>query len=172
MAVNINRLTNANVYADGGSLLGQAMEIDLPTVTYKQADHAALGMIGSIETFAGIDKMEATIRWTAPYPDAIKKFANPFQSIALQVRGNLETYTSAGRTDQQPYIVYMTVMSKGQPAGNMKQHENVEMENTLNVLYLKIEINGESVLEVDPLAQIYKVDGQDLLQAYKTNLGL
>jgi hypothetical protein len=43
MAISVNKLTNANIYIDGNSLLGKASEIDLPKITAKMAEHKALG---------------------------------------------------------------------------------------------------------------------------------
>lgn len=38
---------------------------------------------------------------------------------------------------------------------------------TLNILYILIEVNGESVVELDKMNPTYKVNGVDLLAAYK-----
>lgn len=169
--VSVNRLTNANVYVDGVSLLGKAEEIQLPDIKHKFAEHKALGMVGTMEFFAGIDKMEAKIKWNAVYKDVQKLVANPFKAVQLQLRGSIETYQAAGRTEQVPYVVYLTCTFKNVPTGNFKQHDNVEMETTLNVTYCKQEIDGSPVMELDVLANIYKVDGADLLQTYRANIG-
>ena len=51
--ISINRLTNANVYLDGGSMLGRAEEVSLPVLKAKMAEHKALGMVVAIVGFAG-----------------------------------------------------------------------------------------------------------------------
>ena len=61
--IEINKLTNANVYMNGINLLGRAEEVQLPQIKHKMAEHKALGMIGSAEFFAGIDKLECKIKW-------------------------------------------------------------------------------------------------------------
>ena len=38
---------------------------------------------------------------------------------------------------------------------------------TLNILYILIEVNGESVVELDKMNPTYKVNGVDLLAEYK-----
>ena len=60
--ISINRLTNANVYLDGGSMLGRAEEVNLPVLKAKMAEHKALGMVGTIEAFAGFEKLEGKIK--------------------------------------------------------------------------------------------------------------
>lgn len=171
MAISVNRLTNVNVYVDGINHLGKAEEVSLPDIKHIMAEHKAIGMVGKFELFAGIDKMEAKIKWNAFYADVLRKAANPFQTVQLQVRGSIETYTSAGRTSQAPLVTFLTVTFKNYPTGNFKQHDNVELESNLNVIYVRQEIDGDPVMEFDVLANIYKVDGEDLLATYKANIG-
>jgi P2 family phage contractile tail tube protein len=42
----------------------------------------------------------------------------------------------------------------------------------INITYIKLMVNDETIYEVDALANIYRVNGQDLLAAYRANLGL
>lgn len=170
-AISINRLTNANIYINGNSLLGKAEEITLPSITYKMAEHKALGMIGTMEFFAGIEKMEAKVKWNSFYTDVMKQAGDPFTNVQMQVRSSVEQYTSNGRTAQVPAICYMSAAYKSFPMGSFKQHDNVELESNLSVYYCKLEIDGQVVIEIDVMANIYKVDGVDLFAQYRANIG-
>ena len=55
--------------------------------------------------------------------------------------------------------------------GNFKQHENVEMESEFSALSMKIEVDGTEILEFDPTANIYRVNGEDKLSTYRQNIG-
>jgi P2 family phage contractile tail tube protein len=169
--INVNRVTNANIYINGNSFLGKAEEIDLPKITAKMAEHKALGMAGSIELPAGFDKMEARIKWNSFYKDAMVMMANPYEVVSLQCRSSLETYTAAARTGEAPVVVFLKGQFKSVPTGNFKQHDNVEMESNLAVTYVKVEIDGQPVVEFDAIANIYKVDGIDILAQYRSNIG-
>jgi uncharacterized protein len=172
MATAINKLTNANVYMNGNSLLGKAEEITLPDLNGKMADHKALGMIGHMEFWAGLDKMEAKIKWNSLYEDVMRKAADPTKSHSFQVRSSLESFDSSGRTAQKPVVCYMTGTFKKVAGGNLKAHDNVEMEHMLNVSYVKLEVNGSVLYEVDVMANIYIVDGVDIMTTYRANLGI
>lgn len=172
MAIDIKKLTNCNVYMDGLSTFGRAEEISLPDISAKMAEHKALGMVGTVEFFSGLEKMEAKIKWAGPYPEIQRKAANFFRSWDFQVRGNMTSHDSSGITAQEPYKVFMTGSFKKHPGGNFKQHENVDMENMLNITYIKLVVNDETIYEVDALANIYRVNGEDLLATYRANLGL
>jgi uncharacterized protein len=169
--INVNRLTNANVYLNGASLLGKAEEVDLPKITAKMAEHKALGMAGGLELPTGFDKLEARIKWNAVYRDVMVLMANPYNTVALQLRGNLENYGASGRTGENAYVCFIRGQFKEVPTGNFKQHDNVEMESRLAVTYVKVEIAGAPVVEFDALANIYKVNGVDILAKYKQNIG-
>lgn len=172
MAIQTNRLTNANVYADGANLIGRAEEVDAPKLTATMAEHKALGLQGKMEFPAGFDKMEMRIKWNAIYPDVAKKFANVYKAINIQVRASLETWVGGDKTAEVPVVIYATVQAKGIPMGNFKAQDNVEMETNLACTYAKMEIDGQSVVEFDAQANIYIVDGVDLLKDYRANLGL
>jgi uncharacterized protein len=169
--IAVKKLTNANVYVGNSSYLGKAAEIDLPKITAVMAEHQALGMVGKIDLPSGFEKMEARIKWNSMYPDAMKRMANPFEMVSLQCRSSLEDYTAGGRTGQVPVVCFMKAQFKEVPMGNFKQHENVELESQLTVTYVKLEIDGQAIVEFDALANIYKVDGVDILAQYRANIG-
>ncbi|MGE4402849.1 MAG: phage major tail tube protein [Desulfobulbus sp.] len=171
MGITINRITNANVYVDGNSLLGKVEECKLPEIKITLSEHKTLGMQGKLEFPSGIDKMEATFKWNSLYADVLIKVANPFQAAEVQVRGSLETYANAGRIEEVPVVAYLTGTFTKFPMGGFKQHDNVEAETSMSVKYAKLELNGQEILEVDALANIYKAGGVDLLATYKTNIG-
>ena len=104
--IEINKLTNANIYMNGTNLLGRAEEVQLPQIKHKMAEHKALGMVGSAEFFAGIDKLECKIKWNALYPNVLRTCANPFLATMIQVRAGLETYSGAGRINGVPATAF------------------------------------------------------------------
>lgn len=171
-SIQINKITNANVYLDGESCLGRVEEMTPPTIKNKLAEHNALGMIGSLEYVTGIDKMETSVKWSAFYKDVWKKIANPFKAIKLQVRFSVDEYEGAERIAQTPAILYLTVQSKETPLGAFKPQQNAENTSNFTCMYCKLEIDGEEIVEVDIEANIWRVDGVDLLEQYRSNLGI
>lgn len=170
--IQVNRVTNANIYLDGKSLLGRAEEVSLPTVKQIMSEHKALGMNGKFELPAGVDKLETRIKWNSFYRDTMVKAANPDAAVNIQCRSSIKTYGSAGVLNEVPCVVHMTAQFKDFPLGNFKQQDNVELESNLNVTYCKLVIDGTEVLEIDVLANIHKVNGTDILAKYRANLGI
>ena len=169
--MKINKLTNANVYMNGVNLLGRAEEIQLPQIKHKMAEHKALGMVGSAEFFAGIDKLECKIKWNALYPEVLMTASNPFLLIIIQVRASLETYNGMGRISEAPATAFLIGTFKEFPLGTLKPHENAEYETTMSVTYAKLIVDGIEIFEIDVLENIYKVNVIDMLSQFKKNTG-
>ena len=169
--IKINRVTNANCYLNGKSLLGQVKEMDAPEVKFSMSEHGAIGMVGKMEFPSGIDKLEGKIRWNSFYPDAAIDLGDPFTAVQLQFRASLEQYGATGRLAETPVVIYLTAQMKGAPAANFKQHDNVELETTYGETYYKLVIGGKDIIEYDALANIYKVGGVDKLAGYRANIG-
>ncbi len=169
--IQVNSLNNANVYMNGNSLLGRLEEFKLPTIKFKMNDHKALGMVGTIKLASGIESMEGDVKWNSFYQDVWGGLLDPFSPVQLQVRGNLETHTSQGRIAQVPYVVFLTASFSEVPLGDFKQNDKAGFDSKFYASYIKQQVNGKDVLEVDVMANIYKVNGVDKLDLYRTNIG-
>jgi P2 family phage contractile tail tube protein len=171
MSIKVNRITNANIYLDGGSQLGRTEEIKLPDVAMKMVEHKALGMVGSIELPAGIEKMTGEIKWSSFYREVMAKVADPYSFLALQVRANVESYNSQGRLEQVPLVAFLTVAFTKFPLGTFKQQDNAEFTSPYSCYYIRVVMDGVDIVEFDALSNIHKANGNDLLAAYKANTG-
>nr|VFK17447.1 MAG: hypothetical protein BECKLPF1236B_GA0070989_111714 [Candidatus Kentron sp. LPFa] len=165
------RVSNANIYLEGGSLLGQAEEIKLPDVTAKMTEQKALGQIGAMEFPSGFEKMEGEIKWNSFYPEAMKAVGNPWKFVKLQARAHHETYTDEGRTDQKPLVTFLTVAFKKNALGTMKQNDTAAPTSGFACYAIRQTLGGEELLVFDVLANTYSVGGQDLMAQYKTSIG-
>jgi len=169
--IQLNTLNNANIYIDGNSLLGRAEEFKLPTVKFKMAEHKAVGMVGAIKLPSGFEALEGEIKWNSFYPEVWAKLLDPYTAVQLQARGSLETYNSQGRQAQVPYVVFLTCSFYEVPAGDFKQNDKAEFQSKFFASYIKQVVDGKDVLELDTMANIYKVNGVDKLDLYRTNIG-
>ncbi len=169
--MQVSKITNANVYINGANLFGMVKEFEAPKIVQKMTEHEALGMLGTIELPSGIEKMEAKAVWASVYPDALEVVANPFAALNIQVRGSLERYTSNGRAQEVPVVIFMTATCQDLPMGDYKRHEPVELESNFNVTAARLEVDGVAIVEFDAFANIYKVNGLDVAVNYKANTG-
>jgi len=133
MALAVNRVTSANVYYDGNSLLGKAESFTLTELPFVMSEHKALGALGTTQYFAAIDKIEAEMVVTSHYPDLIKLLADPTTSKQMQVRGNLQTQESTGLTAEVPLVYFITATPMNLPVGDFKAQENSPLTYKLSI---------------------------------------
>lgn len=172
MASNIktHRITNANIYANGESLLGFAEEINLPELKALTADHKGLGLYGQKAFVSGMDKMEGSIKWNSFYPEAIAFFGDFTKIHDLQIRSSVEVWEAGAKTEV-PLVIFVQAQFTQFPLGAFKQNENVEVNTNFIATYFRMEFDGVEQIEYDATANIYRVQGVDLLAQYKANIG-
>ncbi|MGH7814669.1 MAG: phage major tail tube protein [Candidatus Binataceae bacterium] len=171
MNIQINSLTNANIYIDGIGLLGRAEEITIAHPKHKMIDYKGLGMAGSAELWAGVDKLESKIKWSSFDADVLTLSASPFQTHYFQARGNLEQYTSQGRSAELPVVYMMTGVFKDAGAPNFQQHRMVETISAISIYHCELYVGASQVYLYDVFANIYVVGGVDQLATFRSNLG-
>lgn len=172
MGIQVNKIFNANVYLDGtNNLIGRAAEITLPEIAVSTSEHSGLGMVGTLELPAGLDAMTMEIKWNGFYADHIRAGANPFKAHKFQVRASNETYGAEGRVAEVPVVWHVTASWKKASLGGLKPKEAGEFSDELAVTYVKVLHDGAELLEIDILQNIWRANGEDVLAAYRKNIG-
>jgi uncharacterized protein len=167
--INVNRVTNANIYLDGNSLLGRAEEVELAWPKAKMVDHKGLGMFGTAEFPSGIDKLESKIKWSSIYTEVLSAMSI-FQAHQFQVRASIQQYTSQGLIAQLPFIGLMSAQFKD--GGPLRfKHEQVDFPTTLVVYHCEYYVSGVQYLLYDVLANLYVLNGVDQLAQFRANIG-
>lgn len=166
-----HRITNANIYLDGRDFFGKSDEIDLGSVKAVMSDFQGLGMVGLIELPDGLDKLEGKIVWNSRYKEASTKLASPFKTVQLQCRSNVQVFNNSGLVDEIPLVTTMTIMSKEYKLGSFKPRDPSKFETPFSAIYVRQLLNGEEVVLLDYLANIFRVNGEDQLAKYRRNIG-
>jgi len=170
--VQINNLYNANVYAAGNSFLGKAEEVTLPAIKAKVRDVKALGLITDTELISGMEKMTGKIKWNSIYPEVLQQLGSPFVTQQIQMRSSLETWDSSGRTAELPVVAYMDVRFKDSlSAITIKQNDNPDQESEFSCTYMRLEVDGNTVMEFDAMNNVYFIAEEDQLVNWRNNLG-
>lgn len=172
MSVQLKRIVNAAVWLDGTIYLGRVAEFTLPELKQVMQDIKALGLYGKRKLPAGLDSMEAKLKFNGIYAEAMVLAANPFQAFNLQLRGHQEDWGPAGREGEASVIATLTGTFTSVQLGSYKPQENVEVDATLDVQFLQVEVAGDVVMKVDLGAQIYEVGGVDQLEGFRKAIGL
>ena len=169
----ITKISNASVYIDGTTdMIGRAAEIELPKVTVKQDEHKPLGLIGAVKLPGGLEPMEMTLKWDSFFTDVLRYRLNPYAAVQLQIRSNLEVYGPGGREDEVAVVLIARATWSEAAFGSIKGGEKMDgQDDTVQVTYLKLTVDGDVHFEVDIWNNIWTVGGVDLLATTRSNIG-
>ena len=167
-----DKLINYEVFIGGERKLGTA-DVTLPTLEYKTATLSGAGIGGEIEmpTPGHTSSMELELNWRTLNEDVTKLLA--VKAHDLEIRGANENYDAAtGEIKVQAVKVNVRGLPKSGDLGSFKPADHTESKTTLEVIYLKISLDGKKMVEIDPLNYVNYIDGYDYMTAVRAALGL
>ena len=86
------------------------------------------------------------------------------KAVQLTLRAAQQTLTVEGNTEFRSMRVVVRGKSATMSMGSVKSGSSMGSGVTLNLTYILIEVNGESLIELDKLNPTFKVRGVDILQ--------
>lgn len=165
-------LTNAKVYRDGRDLLGVA-DVEMPDFEYMTESVAGLGIMGELDTpvVGHFQSMSLKIKWNVP-TESSASLLRP-EAHHLDIRGSIQKLDGgAGKIVNEPVKVVCRGLPKKSGIGKFEPGKKMEPETELELLYLKMWLNGSELLEIDKLNGIFSVQGEDGMADIRANLGM
>ena len=106
--------------------------------------------------------MEQEVQFNTLYSSATDMLS-PLSNVNLTFRAAQQVYDKTGGYDFKGLrVVEMGRVKKFKP-GKIEKGESMEATVTLELTYIMIEVDGEQLVEIDKLNNVYKVRGQDML---------
>lgn len=172
-SVNIvrDKLVNYEVYCAGERKLGMG-DITLPSLEYKTATLSGAGIGGEIEmpTPGQIGSMELEISWRTINEDVTNLLSMKAQD--LELRGANENYDAAtGEIKIESVKINVRCLPKKGDLGSFKSADHTDTKTTLEVIYMKVSVDGKREIEIDKLNYIHYIDGVDYLESVRNALG-
>lgn len=164
-------INSYNVYL-AGRLLGVSGEVELPNLEAMTETIEAAGVLGEIDSPATghFGSIKIKIPFAILHEDVLKT-ADTRKAQELVLRGS-EQFTDRTTGDTKDVAVRIAIRGKATTVnlGKMVKGKKGEPEVELEVLYLKMEVGGEVVTELDKLNFKYTVNGVDLLSDIRKNI--
>lgn len=170
MSYVIEKVLNANVYIDDVNFLGRALEVEVAKIAVKTTEHQTLGMVGPLELFQGIEKMECKIKWASFNQELLERLS-PVDALKLTVRVAKQSYTNSSVSETKQVRFVMVGRMKELSSGTIKAGEG-EMESSFAIDYYKQIVDGSDVVEIDIPNYIYRVGGKDIYADVRAALGI
>ncbi|MFI9653959.1 phage major tail tube protein [Guyparkeria sp. GHLCS8-2] len=164
------KLKKFNFFDEGHSYLGVAEEITLPTLGWSSEEFEGAGMVGPVDIPMSLEKLEA--QWTLGGLEAqvLRQFGIcGLAGIGLRFNGS---YQDAQTCEVLPVEVTMRGYHRQIDMGNAKQGDNTQHQITSALSYYKLIVNGETLIEIDVINQVFVVDGEDKYAEHRKAMGL
>ena len=169
--MQIQKLTHCNVYMGGVSYVGQFSEVSVPEVKHKPQDHKPGDSIGTRRIPGPLEAMECTLKADGFYSDFHIAASNPNAEVKLQVRANLKV-TAGGSAQDIPVSMDLVGWFSSDKVGSFQAQDYAKPEYKLEVHYFCLKVDGTEIQAIDVDNHIHRVNGEDLLAQFRSNLGI
>ena len=140
-------LRNCTIFVDRVSKIGQASEITLPVPTEKMEELRNAGMVMPIDIPMGYEKIEAGFKMSGFDPQVIKLFG-------LAVGTEKEFMATGALVHEDGTVANATAYIRGRlmkhDPGSWTPGEMAENDYGIAIRYYKLEVAGETIVEMDP----------------------
>lgn len=163
---------NFKVYLDGTDMLGIA-EANFPSLEFGTTEIKGGGIAGSLDVpnVGQLNSMTVSLTWRVVQKQ-VTKLANP-NVLNIEMFEDTENYDAgAGKIKHGSIYAFMKARTKKIDLGKLVVGDVMDTQTEHEVYYLKLEIDGVEVLEIDKYNYIYKVHGVDYMAEVRRNLGM
>ncbi len=166
------KLKLSNLYNEGNSYLGQTGEVTLPKLGRKLENWRGGGMNGNIKWDAGLADDINEMTWKLGGIDKLilqQWGAASVSAFGLRFAGSFQR-DDTGETS----AVEVVVRGRHEEIdlGNYKPGDDTETTVKTIWSYYKLTIDGEKIIEIDIPGGIEIVNGVDLQEKHRQNIGL
>lgn len=148
-------------------------ELELPDFASLTAEVTGIGLAGKVDApvEGHFDSMETKLTWQLPTKTAATLVGGT--TIALDLYADKQYFDSGSESYvHEQYRVAIRGRVKSHNPGTIKAAEPTDSETTIETHYIKIDIDGETVCEVDKYGYKCVVGGRDYLEIVRRNIGM
>lgn len=162
-------LANMSAFVNGRGYLGRVSEFNPPKLAPIVREYKAGGMGAEVAIPMGaVEKLEASFTLTGYDPDLFRQFAVvPGRLVPLRFTGAMVDYDGTCR----PIEITLRAVLAFEPDA-WKPTEASDLKINAMVHYYKLDIEGLTLIELDPVNLVATINGQDQLQAVRAALGV
>ena len=162
-------LRNVNLFVDGRGYAGRVQMVQLPKLAVKTEEHRAGGMDAPVEIDMGLEKLEASWSMDSVDADLLRRWGlHAGEQTPCVFRGALQSEDGAVKA----VAATCRGVLREVEFGDWKPGEKAALKCTMAVRRYQLEIDGETVHDIDVANMVRIVDGTDQLAEQRAALGL
>lgn len=159
-----------NMYGEGAESIGVTSSVKYPDLDVMTVTVSGSGVLGEYEAPAvgHFPSMQAEIAFRGA-KEAVGTL-NEGDAVNYTLRASVQVRDTDGKIDQKPLrTVFKGTVNKVSSI-EVKQANAIDVTASIEVQYMKIEYDGNELLEIDKLNYVYKVNGKDALEKVRANI--
>lgn len=159
-------IRNFNAFVDGISYFGKATEAKLPQPKVQTEAHRGAGMEGPVGIDMGLEGMTTEITFAEWDPALLKKFGKTERFVLRPAQ--------LGEEDNEATAIIVTVagLVTTSETGDLKPGTNATLKLTMDVRSYKLELDGETIHDIDLVNAKRVIDGVDQMASIRSAMGL
>ncbi len=163
-------LKNFSLIVDGRGYAGRVTELTLPKLTRKMEEFRGGGMNAPVELDMGMEKLECDFTLKEYNEEVLKLFGLvDHAGVSVRMKGALEGDDAAGTVT--PVEVTLRGRWRELDGGGWKPGEETALKVQMACSYYKYVSGGETLIEIDVVNMIERVNGVDRLEAIRSAIG-
>lgn len=166
-------VNDMRVYLSGADDMIGCKELKMPDLAALIASVEGIGIAGKIEApiEGHFDSLEAELTWQLPTKTSTRLVAG--KTVSLDAYADLQSY-DGGNSEyaHESYHVVLRGRVKSHKPGTMKAGSAMESTTTIECHYIKISIGDTELCEIDKFGYKSVVNGVDLLEQVRKNIGM
>lgn len=167
------KLSGLAFFMEGSNTDFAIGDITLPSLTPMSSTISGAGILGNFDMpDAGhYDSMQLGISWRTISKDSFRLVSS--KSKKVEIRGAFKEFDkTSGSYVTRALKIVVSGVGKGIDLGTLAQNAETGTTNTVEIIYIKIFIDGDSVFELDKFSYISRINGEDDQEDVRKALGL
>ncbi len=161
-------LKNFSLFLDGRGFVGRVEEVTPPKLNIKVEEFRAGGLDTPVLMDMGIEKLEASFSLLEYDKEVLKQFG--------LVSGNVAQVTLRGAIQDESNVSSIVIKLRGMytemDMGKFSAGEKATLQCTIACRYYSLEMDGETLIEIDVDNMTRIINGQDKLAEIRKAIGI
>lgn len=166
-------INDMRIYLDGADDMISAKTMELPNFENATEDITGIGVAGTINApiEGHFNSMETAIEWQIPTKTSTLLVGG--RAISLDAYGDIQGF-DGGQSEytHDQYHVSLRGRVKNHEPGTLEAQKAMKSKTTIETHYIKITYAGETLVEIDKYGYKAVINGVDLLEQVRANIGM
>lgn len=166
------RITALRAYLDGSSDLLGVVDVTLPSLQNLTETVSGAGIAGEFEspTIGQFQSMKVTLSWRTITSEQVKLSRQRAQRLDLRGANQIYDAANGGYSTKAVRIVVQGPTTNNE-FGKLAANSTTDGSTEIEAVYLKLQIDGKTLIEIDKLNYVCIIDGVDYLKETRQALG-